>query len=270
MSHQELVRTAVDAARAGAAALEPFEARRSEMDVSEKRMHDFVTEADLAAERAIRELIEARHPVHRILGEEGERIDLDDPAPTWIVDPLDGTTNFIHGLPIYAVSIGCAVDGRVVAGAVLDPSRGELFVAERGAGAYVGERRVRVSACETLAGSLLATGFPFRTIERADVYFEGFKEILRIAAGIRRPGSAALDLASVAAGRTDGFWEEGLGPWDIAAGSLLIEEAGGVVTDFVGGGGAIETGAIVAGTPGVHAELREIVHRHLGEGIRLR
>lgn len=262
-----LLETAIRAAQAGADALRPFEDRRGALAIEQKAQHDFVTEADLASERAIRQVIARDWPAHRVLGEEGERFALDRGEPVWIVDPLDGTTNFIHGLPIWSLSIACWSDGRVLAGAVYDPSRDDLYTAARGHGAFLDGTALHASGRPGLEDALIGTGFPFRKLGRLDLYLACFAEVVRVTAGIRRPGSAALDLAAVAAGRYDGFWEEGLGPWDIAAGSLLIEEAGGVVTDFSGGGAFLESGALVAGSPGVHDALRAIVHRHLGDGI---
>ncbi len=259
-----LLDTAIRAARAGAAALAPFRERRNELAIAQKAQHDFVTAADLASEQAIRTVIAAEWPAHRVLGEEGEKLAIDGEEPLWIVDPLDGTTNFIHGLPIWSISIGCAVDGRVVAGAILDPSRGDLYTAARGYGARRGDEPLRVSPRDGLADALIGTGFPFRQLARFERYIDCFREVVRVTAGVRRPGSAALDLAAVAAGHYDGFWEEGLGPWDMAAGSLLIEEAGGVVTDFDGAADFLRTGAIVAGAPAVQRELLEIVARTMG------
>ncbi len=258
--------SALAAAKAGASALEPFLSKERALSVEEKGEHDFVTAADRAAEDAVRDAILRRHPEHTILGEEGDTVSLDHPGPLWIVDPLDGTTNFIHGFPVFAVSVACAVEGRVVAGAILDPSRGDTYAAARGAGATLNGHFLTVSKRPSLDKALIATGFPFRRIERLEAFLGTFREVLGQASGIRRPGSASLDLASVAAGRMDGFWEEGLGPWDIAAGGLMIEEAGGVVSDFEGEGRYLETGAVVAGAAGVHAELREIVFRHQGAG----
>lgn len=258
--------TAIRAARAGAAALRPFVSGDAALEVTPKSEHDFVTAADLAAERAITAEILGAHPEHRVLGEEESRADLFGPGLVWIVDPLDGTTNFIHGYPVFAISVACAERGRALAGAVLDPSRDELFAAARGHGASLNGAPIRVSPRRRLKEGLIGTGFPFRRLHRTEEYLDSFRAVLVDTAGIRRAGSAALDLASVAAGRFDGFWEEGLGPWDIAAGALLIEEAGGVVTDFQGGDRYLETGAIVAGAPGVQEELRSRIEPHLGPG----
>ena len=184
---------------------------------------------------------------------------------TWIIDPLDGTTNFIHGFPQYAVSIGLRHRGQLTQAVVYDPTRNELFTASRGRGAFLNDRRIRVSRRDLLRESLIGTGFPFRQLEHLDEYVRMFKRITEETAGIRRPGAAALDLASVAAGRLDGVWEFGLSPWDMAAGTLIILEAGGMVSDFDGEENYLFTGNVVCGTPKVHEQLLALVqdvHRH--------
>jgi myo-inositol-1(or 4)-monophosphatase len=263
---ESLRRVAVEAARAGARALDPFVRDRAELEVEAKAANDFVTRADLASERAISAVIRGRYPDHGLLGEEEAYERLGGPDPLWIIDPLDGTTNFIRGFPIYAVSVACSIESRVVAGAVLDVARDEMFSASRGGGTFAGDRPLRVSGRAGLAGALIATGFPFRRRPRMEAFLGAFRAVFAEVSDIRRAGAAAIDLASVAAGRLDGFWEEGLGPWDIAAGSLLVEEAGGVVTDFAGGADFLAGGAVVAAGPGVHGPLRDLVHRHQGTG----
>lgn len=257
--HAALLQTAIRAARAGADALARFTGRGAALGIEQKGLHDFVTQADLASERAVVAVIREAWPGHRVLAEEEERAELTHPGLLWIIDPLDGTTNFIHGFPVYAVSVACALDGRVVAGAVLDPSRGELFAASRGGGATLDGQPIRVSERAGLKDALVGTGFPFRQHARIDRYLDSLRAVIADTAGIRRAGSAALDLCAVACGRFDGFWEEGLGPWDMAAGALLIEEAGGTVTDMSGGDRWLSTGAIVAGAPGVQAALHALV-----------
>lgn len=260
---QDLVEVAIRAARAGALALAPFRGGEAALEVTEKATHDFVTAADLASERAVVGTIREACPDHAILAEEERAAELGTPGPLWIIDPLDGTTNFIHGVPVFAVSVACAIDGRVAAAAVYDPSRDELFAAGRGRGATLNGRPIRVSDRARFQDALIGTGFPFRQQHRIDRYLASFRAVVADTAGIRRAGSAALDLCFVAAGRFDGFWEEGLGPWDMAAGALLIEEAGGIVTDMRGGGRYLETGAIVAGSPAVHPVLHGLVAAHL-------
>lgn len=227
---------------------------------SSKSRNDYVTEADRASERAIAATILAAFPDHRILGEEfSPDLPLAE-GPTWIVDPLDGTTNFIHGFPIYSVSVACAVDGRIVAGAVHDPTRAETFHAARGQGAYLGHQRLRVTTPGSLDGTLIATGFPFRELAHLELFLATFREVMKRTAGVRRAGSAAIDMAYVAAGRFDGFWEEGLGPWDMAAGTLLIQEAGGIVTDYAGHSSFLQRGQVVAGSAAVQRALLELVN----------
>ncbi len=258
--------TARRAAEAGARAIAPFIGAVERLDVTEKGVNDFVTQADQLSEQAIAEVIRRERPGDLVLAEESLRAELDRAEPLWIIDPLDGTTNFIHGFPVFSVSVACAVGGLVVAGVVIDPTRGEVFEATRGGGAAMNGRALRVTSRAGLKGALIATGFPFRRHHRLEPFLDTFRAVFAESAGIRRAGSAALDLAYVAAGRLDGFWEEGLGPWDMAAAELMIEEAGGVVSDFLGGGRFLQTGAIVAGTPGVHRELRPAVERCQGDG----
>ena len=206
------------------------------LQVSNKGDIDLVTEADLAAERLIVERISSYHPRHRILTEEsGEIAEAGgaDSAYKWIIDPLDGTTNYAHGYPAFCVSVALEHEGRVVVGVVYDPLRDELFAAERGAGATLNGRRVRVSATGELNRALICTGFPYDVRERAD-FARHFRDFIMHAQSVRRDGTAALDLAYVAAGRFEGFYEEGLRPWDVAAGVLLVEEAGGRVTHYDG------------------------------------
>ena len=206
------------------------------LQVSHKGEIDLVTEADLAAERLIVERIRSYHPRHSILAEEAgevENIAGADPSFKWIVDPLDGTTNYAHGYPFFCVSIALEHEGRVVVGVVYDPTRGELFAAERGEGATLNGRRVRASETSELNRALICTGFPYDVRTRTD-FARHFRDFIMKAQSVRRDGAAALDLAYVAAGRFDGFYEEGLRPWDVAAGVLLVEEAGGLVTHYDG------------------------------------
>ncbi|HVO08235.1 MAG TPA: inositol monophosphatase family protein, partial [Burkholderiaceae bacterium] len=216
---------------------------------------DFVSEVDRAAEAAIVETLHAAYPDHAILAEEGTARDKNaDAENVWIIDPLDGTTNFLHGFPVYAVSIACEVRGRLEVATVYDVLRQELFTATRGVGAQLDNRKIRVSKRRGLEGALLATGFPFRADVDLDNYLQMLRVVMPQVAGVRRPGSAALDLAYVAAGRVDGFWELGLKPWDTAAGALLITEAGGHISRI--NGEPYEHGDdVCAGTPRVHAAL---------------
>ncbi|HEB02664.1 MAG TPA: inositol monophosphatase [Nitrospirae bacterium] len=245
--------TAVRAARKGAEVLSKNLGRLAEGDIVSKDQFDFVTRVDRQSEEAVIAEIKKAYPAHRILAEETLK---DAPGGfRWIIDPLDGTTNYIHGYPAFSVSVALENDGQVVAGAVLDPLRDELFTATKGGGAYLNGRAMKVAPFRGLERALITTGFPFRSKQMLDHYLLAFKAIFLKVSGIRRSGSAALDFAHLAAGRCDGFFELGLSPWDIAAGSLLITEAGGQITDFGGGGGYLETGNVVAGVPEVYESL---------------
>jgi len=223
-----------------------------------KGRRDFVTEVDRGAEQIIAEVLREGAPEGRIVGEELSP-DIVTDGLVWVVDPLDGTTNFLHGYPSYAVSIAAAVNGVLAAGVVHHVPHNETYFASRGGGAWLGERRLRVSAIDDPAFALVATGFPFRDLSRLDEYQRQFGRVAAATSGIRRPGAASLDLADVAAGRFDGFWEQRLSAWDIAAGSLLIREAGGVITDFNGRDLGIEHTAVVAGNPRIHQWLLAIL-----------
>jgi len=249
-------------ARAGAEPLIHHWRRLEPGQVIEKARNDLVSDADRAAEAAILDEVARRFPDHRVLSEESGWRGPPGTGPTWIVDPLDGTTNFVHGVPHFAVSIGVVVDGRVDAAVILDPIKGDLFRAARGHGAWWNETPCRVSRQLALEGALLATGFPFRALALLDPYLAIFRDVFRRCQGIRRLGSAALDLAYTACGIFDGFFEFELQPWDVAAGSLLVEEAGGLVTDMDGGADALASGNVLCGPHGVHGELLEIVQRH--------
>ena len=235
--------------------------------VSEKSANDFVTEVDRASEQAIIEVLLKAFPQHGILGEEtGTTHGRSDSEYQWIIDPLDGTTNFIHGLPVYAVSIALAHHGVVQHGVVYDPSRDELFTASRGAGAFLDNRRLRVSKRTRLEDSLIGTGFPFRRGDDFDAYLEMFKKFSQRCVGLRRPGAAALDLAYVAAGRYDGFFEVGLKAWDVAAGSLLVTEAGGMVGNFTGEADFLHGGEVVAANPRVYAQMVSLLKPYASTG----
>ncbi len=241
------------------------------LKVATKQPNDFVTEVDQAAEAAIIETLREAYPAYGILAEESGQSagkGKQDTEYQWIIDPLDGTTNFIHGMPHYAISIALAKNGVVEQAVVFDPNRNELFTATKGAGAFLNERRIRVSRRTKLQDSLLGTGFPYRVFNHVDTYLAIFKELTQKTAGMRRPGAASLDLAYVACGRYDGFWEFDLSPWDIAAGALLISEAGGLVSDLRGENNYLETGNVIAGTPKVFAPLLGVIQGHLPESVR--
>ena len=257
-----LVNTAITAARdAGNIILRGMN-RRDRMRIEAKQRHDYVTEVDQAAELAIIDLIQQRYPDHAILGEESGQLAPrrgDRPEVEWIIDPLDGTTNYIHGLPHFAVSIGIRERGRLEHGVIFDPLRNELYTATRGRGAQLDGKRLRLRPVGGLDGALIGTGLPFRESDKLDAYMATLRRMMTRTAGIRRGGSAALDLAFVAAGRLDGFWEIGLKPWDLAAGVVMIQEAGGIVGDLDGRPDFMQSGDIVAGTPKVFAGIvREI------------
>lgn len=263
-----LVDVAVSAARAGGDVLLANWRRLPQGSVSEKHKNDFVTQADRESEARIVARIREAFPQDRFLAEEGGAHGGGSSAEgrTWIIDPLDGTSNFIAGFPFWCVSIAARENGQLVAGAIWDPLRGEMYAAERGAGAFRNGERLRVGSAAGLEGAFLATGFPFRSRERIDLYLALFRAVFLEARAIRRAGSAALDLACVAAGVFDGFFEFRLASWDIAAGAILIEEAGGELTDFDGGQRHWERGNIVAGTPAVAQGIRSIAATILSEG----
>jgi myo-inositol-1(or 4)-monophosphatase len=252
-----LLNVAVMAARRAGSALIKKMVNLEKLKVEQKGRNDFVSEADLAAEKAIINCILKHYPDHAIHAEEsgvqGES------ETVWIIDPLDGTTNFLHGFPVFAVSIGVQIDGRMEHGVVYDPLRQELFTASRGQGAHLEGRRIRVSGQKQLERSLIGTGFPYRQADQEiEPYMDMLGKVIRSTAGVRRPGAAALDLAYVAAGRLDAFWETGLAPWDLAAGSLLIREAGGIVSGLDGSEGFLDSGHILTGTPKIYAALAKL------------
>jgi myo-inositol-1(or 4)-monophosphatase len=263
---QPLLNIAVRAARRAGDLIVRNVDRVPSLGVRSKSRNDFVSEVDHMAEREIIETIRRLHPDHGFLGEESGRSGGDEFV--WIIDPLDGTTNFLHGFPVFAVSVAVQYRGRLEHGVVYDPMRQELFTASRGDGAQLDGRRIRVSKQVSLEGALVGTGFPFReNIAHADAYLAMLKAVMLQTAGIRRPGAAALDLAYVAAGRIDAFWEIGLNIWDTAAGTLLITEAGGRVGTLTGGEYR-NAGHIVGGTPKVFDALVECLAPHVPLGLQ--
>jgi len=239
--------------------------RVDSLAVQTKDRNDFVSEVDRQAEQEIIGILRKAYPDHGVLAEESGHQDGNDYQ--WIIDPLDGTTNYLHGFPQFAVSIALRHKGRIEQGVVYDPLRQELFTASRGAGANLNDRRIRVTNRRNLDGALLGTGFPFKSQQHLDAYLDMFRALFPRTAGIRRPGAAALDLAYVASGRLDGFWEIGLSVWDMAAGVLLIQEAGGISSDFVGGHDYLENGNLVAGNPKVFAEILKAIRPHVSAGL---
>jgi len=252
---------AVKAARRAGQVISRASLDISQLKVSTKQQSDYVTEVDKLAESAIIEMLHETYPGHAILAEESGSSGQSEFL--WIIDPLDGTTNFIHGLPQYAVSIALAHKGVLTHAVVYDTNRNELFTASKGSGAYLNDKRLRVSKRSKLDEALIGTGFPYRSFDHIDAYLAIFRELTQKTAGLRRPGAATLDLAWVAAGRLDGFWEFGLSPWDMAAGALLISEAGGLVGDLTGEPNYMASGNIVGATPKVFSQLLQLMAPHL-------
>jgi myo-inositol-1(or 4)-monophosphatase len=251
-----MINVAVKAARAAGSIINRAALDIESVRVSQKQANDFVTEVDHAAEQAIIETLLAAYPGHGIWAEEsGREHGAKDSEFVWIIDPLDGTTNFIHGLPIYCVSIALAVKSKVEQAVVYDPTRNDLFTATKGRGAYLNDRRLRVSKRTDLQQALVSTGFPYRMGDHFNQYLSLMGEVMQRTAGLRRPGAAALDLAYVAAGYTDAFFEKGLQPWDVAAGSLLVTEAGGLVGNFTGEADFLEQGECLAGAPRIYGHM---------------
>ncbi len=251
-----MLNVAIKAARAAGAIINRAALDVESVRVSQKQVNDFVTEVDHASEAAVIETLLTAYPDHAIWAEESGRSQGRQGSDfVWIIDPLDGTTNFIHGFPVYCVSIALSVKGKIEQAVIYDPTRNDLFTATRGRGAYVNERRIRVSKRTDLRQCLVSTGFPFRPGDNLNSYLRMMAEVMQRTAGLRRPGAAALDLAYVAAGFTDGFFETGLSPWDVAAGSLLVTEAGGLVGNFTGESDFLEQKECVAGNPRVYGQL---------------
>jgi myo-inositol-1(or 4)-monophosphatase len=255
-----MINVAVKAARAAGSIINRAALNLEAVRVSQKKANDFVTEVDQAAENAIIEILLTAYPGHGIWAEEsGREFGAQHSEMVWIIDPLDGTTNFIHGFPVYCVSIALAVRGKIEQAVVYDPTRNDLFTATKGRGAYLNERRIRVSKRTRLKESLISTGFPFRPHDDFNRYLQLMGDMMQRTAGVRRPGAAALDLAYVAAGYTDGFFETGLQPWDVAAGSLLVTEAGGLVGNFTGEADFLEQYECVAATPRVYGQMVQVL-----------
>jgi myo-inositol-1(or 4)-monophosphatase len=255
---QALLNTAVKAARQGGDTAMRYVNRVHQLKVQTKSPNEFVTKVDEAAEAAIIETIQERYPEHAFIAEESGATG--DSDHVWIIDPLDGTTNYIHGFPVFAVSIGLRIRGRLQLGVIYDPNRQEIFTAIRGQGAQLDGRKIRVSGHLGLEGALIGTGFPYRSQDDLPKYLGMLEKVLRKTAGVRRPGAAALDLAWLAAGRIDGFWEYGLQIWDIAAGSLILREAGGLISELEDESDYLESGNVLAGSPKVHDALKALFH----------
>jgi myo-inositol-1(or 4)-monophosphatase len=259
-----LLNVAVMAARRAGSTLIKKMNNLEKLEVEQKGHNNYVSEADRAAEKAAIDCILKHYPDHAIHAEEsGVQGESDT---TWIIDPLDGTTNYLHGFPVWAVSVGVQVGGRMEHGVVYDPLRQELFTASRGQGAQLEGRRIRVSGRKHLEQALVGTGFPFRQADQEiEPYLGMLGKVIRNTSGVRRPGAAALDLCYVAAGRLDAFWETGLAPWDLAAGSLIIREAGGIVSGLDGSENFLDTGHILCGTPKIYAGLAKLCASEISE-----
>jgi myo-inositol-1(or 4)-monophosphatase len=255
-----MLNIAIKAARAAGAIINRASLDLERLQVNTKAPNDFVTEVDHAAEAAIIDTLLAAYPGHGILAEEsGSARGARDSDYVWIIDPLDGTTNFIHGLPTYAVSIGLAFRNQVQQAVVYDPARNDLFYASKGRGAFLNDKRLRVSKRPRMADALIGTGFPFRKGDDLSRYLHMMETVMKVCAGMRRPGAAALDLCYVAAGWYDGFFETGLSPWDVAAGSLLVTEAGGLIGNFTGEADFLHQREVVAGNPKIYGQLVQLL-----------
>ena len=258
-----MINVAVKAARAAGAIINRAALDVEAVRISQKQVNDFVTEVDHASEQVIIETLLTAYPGHGIHAEESGRTHgAKDSEFVWIIDPLDGTTNFIHGFPVYCVSIALCVRGKIEQAVIFDPSRNDLFTATKGRGAYMNDRRLRVSKRVRLQECLISTGFPFRAGDDFNKYLTIMGQVMQRTAGLRRPGSASLDLAYVAAGFTDGFFETGLQAWDVAAGSLLVTEAGGLVGNFTGEAEFLEQQECLAGNPKVYGQMVSILAPH--------
>ena len=260
-----MLNIALKAARAACTIMNRASDNLASLKKKKKAHHDYVSEVDMACERTIIDILREAYPNHQILAEETGITGPEKSAYQWIIDPLDGTTNFLHGFPQYAVSIALKRENEVIEAVVADPVANEVFTATRGVGAFVNGRRLRVSKRTQMAEALVGTGFPFRRTDDYDAFLKVFKEVAQSTSGLRRAGAASLDLAYVAAGRLDAFWEANLKSWDMAAGSLLVLEAGGLVTDFKGESDYLEKGQIIAGTPKIFGQLLPMVQKNYGD-----
>jgi myo-inositol-1(or 4)-monophosphatase len=265
-----MLNTAVKAARKAGAIINRASLDLDTLTVRSKQDRDYVSEVDQNAERAIIETLLDAYPNHGILAEESGWSEAKNGEEfQWIIDPLDGTTNFLHGVPQYSVSIALKHGKQITQAVVYDPARNELFTASRGRGAMLNDRRIRASNRTRLSECLIGTGFPFRDFEFAEPYIAMFRDMMKATSGLRRPGSAALDLAWVACGRFDGFWEMKLKPWDLAAGSLIAQESGALVGNLVGDEGFLDSGNILAANPKIFAQILQVIAPHLPPELKV-
>ena len=256
-----MLSTAVKAARKAGTIIVRASDNIDQLTVKNKTINDYVSEVDVTSEEIIIDTLKTAYPKHGFLGEESGMKDINSDF-IWIIDPLDGTTNFLHKFPQYCISIALMHKGDITHAVVYDPNRNDLFTASKGSGAYLNDRRIRVSNRHKLKDSIIGTGFPFRDFSHLKPYLKMFEEMILSTSGIRRPGSAALDLAYVAAGWFDGFWEIGLSKWDIAAGALIVKEAGGIVSDFNEKQAWLKTGNIIASNNKIYDEFIKIIQKH--------
>ena len=263
-----MLNIAVKAARRAGAIINRASQDIGTLTIKSKNFNDFVSEVDVAAERAIIDTLKDAYPTHGFLGEESGSTSNESDF-IWIIDPLDGTTNFLHNFPQYCVSIALQHKGEITQAVIYEPNRNDLYTATKGRGAFLNDKRIRVSKCDKLQESLIGTGFPFRDFKHLDTYMSMFKSMLQKTTGIRRPGSAALDLAYVANGSLDGFWEIGLSPWDIAAGGLLVREAGGIISNLNGKDGWLQSGNVLAASPKIYDAMVETLAPHLTDDIKV-
>ena len=262
-----MLNIAVKAARRAGAIINRASQDIGTLTIKSKNYNDFVSEVDVAAERVIIDTLKDAYPDHGFLGEESGSSENQSDF-IWIIDPLDGTTNFLHNFPQYCVSIALQHKGEITQAVIYEPNRNDLYTATKGRGAFLNDKRIRVSKCDKLQQSLIGTGFPFRDFKHLDTYLAMFKSMLQKTSGIRRPGSAALDLAYVANGSLDAFWEIGLSSWDIAAGALLVQEAGGIISNLNGKEGWLESGNILAASPKIYDAMVETLAPHLTDDIK--
>lgn len=267
MNHPDL-KVALEAAEAAVNVIRHYAANRDQLNVTLKGRHDLLTQADIETEEAIIKTIAKHHPDDSIYGEETSKTDKPGSGRTWIIDPIDGTTNFTHGFPIFCVSIALYADNKPVVGVIREVNSGETYSAAAGQGAYLNGNRIRVSDVSKPSEALLGTGFPYRELSLIDDYLKVFKVFMRETHGVRRPGSASYDLACVAAGRLDGFYEYGLAPWDVAAGALIIREAGGMVMDWKGGDEWLNGRRIICGNDAISSYILEKIGENFEPACR--
>ncbi len=258
----EMLEIAIEAAKIGGKILIEYFGKLTDHDIETKSRNNFVTFVDRLSEEKIIEKIQLSFPEHNIFAEESGKHQSNNVDYRWLIDPLDGTTNYIHNIPFFCVSIALEKNGEIILGVIYDPLRDEMFYAEIGKGAFLNNRKLFIAQKSKLIDCIIATGFPYKNIDIMDRYMQLFSGFMRNTAGLRRMGSAAIDLAYTASGRFDGFWELDLKPWDIAAGMLIVQEAGGIVTDTIGMPECMESGNVVATNSFIHKQMLELLKKH--------